>query len=149
MTKLLVIAALFQSTAVHARGPVHHLPIPADTSLERYVQDLVGQDSADRLFAARVLHRRVREAWRNSAKDSSEIKVIEAKQTMADFDTLVAPKCIRQLSVANTLRPCASILGMLETEEAVTPLIEQRDQEESRRNRRVIDRALSRIQASP
>ncbi|MGB0640701.1 MAG: hypothetical protein ACPGTU_15285 [Myxococcota bacterium] len=148
MTRFVVFAALFQTLTAHARGPVHQLPFAPDTSLERYAHDLIGQNSADRLYAARVLHRRVREAWRTSVKDSSDIRVIEAKQTLADFDTLVAPKCIRQLKVSNTLRPCASILGMLETEAAVDALKWQLGQENSRRNRRVINRALGRIQAS-
>jgi len=141
-------ALCFVSTA-HARGPIHHLPVPPDTSLERYVQDLIGQDPADRLFAARVLHTRVREAWRLSTRTSADIHVIEAKQTLVDFDTMVAPKCIRQLKVPNTLRPCAAILGMLETEAAVQPLLDQRAQERKRRNIRVIDRALLRIQGEP
>ena len=146
MTKVPFIAALCIGGAAHARGPINHLPVAPDTSLERYVHDLVGQDAADRLFAARVLHRRVREAWRLATRTSGEMNVIEAKQTLVDFDTMVAPKCIRQLKVANTVRPCAAILGMLETEAAVQPLLDQRDRERKRRNIRVIDRALLRIQ---
>jgi hypothetical protein len=145
----MAIAALLAVTTAHARVPIHHMPIGTDTSLERYVHDLIGQDPSDRLFAARVLHRRVREAWRLSSRESADINVIEAKQTLSDFDTMVAPKCIRQLKVTNTMRPCASILGMLETQDAVQPLLEQRDQERSRRNIRAINRALERIQANP
>ena len=129
-----------------AAGPLHGVPIPQDTSLERYASDLVGQDAHKRLFAARVLRTRVREAWRVAGKAGDDLRNTEALQTLSDFDTLIAPRCIRQLAVANTLRPCADILGMLETKDALPALRNAQNNVQQRRDRRVLKSAIERIE---
>ena len=140
-------AALFLWTANSwAVGPLHGLPIPQDTSLERYAGDLVGEDAHKRLFAARVLRTRVREAWRVAGRSAGDFRNTEALQTLSDFDTIIAPRCIRQLKVQNTLRPCAKILGMLETKQALPALQSAMQETKHRRSRHIIEVAIKRIE---
>jgi len=108
-----------------ASGPNVHSPRAQDTSNVRYASDLVGSNAADRLYAARVLLRRVRSAWKSSVKDSDDIDVLEARQTLSEFDEIVAPRCLRMLSTNNTAKPCIQILGMLETKAALEPMHQQ------------------------
>ena len=119
-----------------------------DVSLERYAGDLVGQDPHDRLFAARVIRTRVREAWRWAGGATDQLRAIEARQMLSTFDVLVAPRCTRQLSVANLLRPCAQILGMLEFEAALPALLEARQSAHLQRDKRTLDAAINRIRSA-
>ena len=120
---LIVLCSL--DTSALASGPSRHSPLPQDTSNARYASDLVGSDASDRLYAARVLLRRVRTAWKLSTKDDDSIEVLEARQTLTEFDEIVAPRCLRMLSTSNTAKPCIQILGMLETEAALDPMRQQ------------------------
>ena len=48
---------------------------------------------------------------------------MEARQRLADFDTLVAPKLLHTTAgYAQCLAPCARILGLLEIQAAIAPL---------------------------
>ena len=146
MNKWVTAALSLWAANSWAAGPLHGVPIPQDTSLERYASDLVGEDSHKRLFAARVLRTRVREAWRVAGRNTDDFRNTEALQTLSDFDTLIAPRCIRQLKVQNTLRPCAKILGMLETETALPALRSAMQETKVRRSQRVIGVAIKRIE---
>jgi hypothetical protein len=136
------------ATTAQAAGPLKGLPIKQDTSTLRYASDLVGSDAPNRLYAVRVLRRRVRTAWRLAVKDGSDMHLLEARQTLSEFDSLVAPRCIRQLDVPATLRPCAQILGMLETSAALPSLRKQLAQPNGWSTRRAIDKAIRRIEAA-
>jgi hypothetical protein len=131
-----------------ATGPIRGVPIQQDTSLERYANDLVGEDASDRLYAARVLRRRVREAWRLAGRSGADLRIIEARQTLSHFDILIAPRCIRQLSVPNTRKACAAILGMLETESALPDLHKAEAMSNSRSNTRAFRVAIQRIEGT-
>ena len=144
--RLSVVTLLFLSTSALASGPVRDLPVEQDTTLERYAHDLVGSDASDRLYAAREILRRVRRAHRLASRDGVEIEILEAKQHLTDFDRMVAPKCIRQLTVQNVRRICATILGLLETNEAITPLESALEAETRRGARRSMVKALERLQ---
>jgi hypothetical protein len=122
---LLLIVLCSLDTLALASGPNVHSLLPQDTSNARYASDLVGTDASDRLYAARVLLRRIRTAWRMSTKDDDSIEVLEARQTLNEFDEIVAPRCLRMLSKSNTAKPCIQILGMLETEAALDPMRQQ------------------------
>ena len=63
-----------------------------EASTERYADDLVGQDMSDRQYAARVLRRRVRTAWRIAGRNGETLQTVEARQSLATFDALVAPR---------------------------------------------------------
>ena len=147
MSKWATVLTCLLSWEVQAAGPNPASPIPQDVSTERYANDLVGGDAIERQFAARVLRRRVRSAWRIAGRPGDSIPVIEARQTLANFDLMVAPRCTRQLSERNVLRACAQILGMLETEEALTALHQAAQSATTRRDKRVIDTAIRQIKA--
>ena len=130
---------------VIAAGPLPTSPIQQDISTERYANDLIGDDASDRLYAARVLHRRVRQAWRRAGKDDDGFHTIEARQTLAHFDLVVAPRCIRQMSVKNVRVPCARILGMLETADALPALQLAANRSLRAKEKRAIGLAVRRI----
>ena len=136
------------TASAHAAGPLKGLPVKQDTSTLRYASDLVGTDAPNRLYAVRVLRRRVRTAWRLAVRDGTDMHILEARQTLSEFDSLVAPRCIRQLEVPATLKACAQILGMLETKAALLPLRAKRTQPNGWFTKRAIDTALRRIEAA-
>ena len=145
---LTTLAVFGVSASVHAAGPLKGLPVAQDTSNARYAADLVSGDGPKQTYAARVLRRRVRSAWRLAVRDGADFRTIEARQTLSEFDDLVAPRCIRQLSNPNVQRPCAQILGMLETKTALLPLRNALSSEPSRCNERAIWLAIRRIEAA-
>jgi len=148
MSKGFAALLFLLNTDAWATGPLHGIPIHRDTSVERYADDLVGQDPAKRLFAVRVLRTRAREACRIASKRGEEIRNIEARQTLADFDTLVAPRCIRQLKVDSIRQPCAEILGMLETTAALPALKAAQVNAHNKREQRIIASAIKRIEST-
>ena len=125
---------------------MNNIPVPQDTSSARYAADLVGESGPKRVYAARVLYRRVRTAWRLAVRDDADILTLEARQTLSEFDTLVAPRCIRQLNVPDTRRYCARILGLLETEGALEPLRIELNNAQKRCDRKALTRAIERIE---
>ena len=129
-------------------GPLKDIPVEQDTSNARYAADLVGDDEPKRLYAARVLLRRVRTAWRLAVRDDADIRTIEARQTLSEFDELVAPRCIRQLTVRSTVKTCAKILGLLETQAALSTLEEQLNTAQKRRTQRALRRAIERVEGA-
>ena len=131
-----------------AAGPVQNIPVPQDTSNARYAADLVGEDGPKRVYAARVLLRRVRTAWRFAVREDTDILTLEARQTLSEFDALVAPRCIRQLTVPDTRRQCARILGLLETKGAIDPLKLEFESAKRRCDRKALLRAIERIEAA-
>ena len=149
MIRVVLAAALLGANPAWAAGTIPQTPIPQDTTDQRYANDLDGADKHKRLFAARVLLRRTNEAARIGSRSSEDIRVMEARQRLADFDTLVAPKCIRLLATPNVSRPCARILGLLETQAAIAPLQALEDSADTFCTRRAARWALRRIEGSP
>ena len=119
-----------------------------DTSTARYAADLVGSDAPKRAYAGRVLLRRARSAWRLAVSEHDGISTLEARQVLVEFDEVVAPRCIRQMGQDDTVRACATILGLLETKAALPALRRRLAQATSRCERRTILRAIERIEAS-
>jgi len=136
------------SNPAWANELIHPGHAQEDVSLERFARDLVGQNPHDRLFAARVIRTRVREAWRWAGGATDHFRTIEARQTLSTFDVLIVPRCTHQLSVANLLRPCAQILGMLESNAALPALLEANKSARLRRDKRAVERAIDRIRAA-
>ena len=108
----------------------------------------MGQDPHDRLFAARVIRARVREAWRWAGGGAHQLRTIEARQNLSNFDVMVAPRCIRQLSEPNVMRPCAQILGMLESKAALSALQQAYKSTENRRSKRALHHAIEQIRSA-
>ena len=148
MNSWFVALLSLSSAQAFAAGPLTASPVQQDMSTERYANDLVGSDLSDRLYAARVLRRRVRTAWRLAGRNTDGFQVDEARQTLADFDLIVAPRCIRQLNVQNVRVPCADILGMLETKEALTALQVATKKSLRHRERKALEGAIRKIQGS-
>jgi len=144
--RALALFAGLSGSSAQAAGPLKGLPISQDTTTARYAADLVGNDGPKQTYAARVLRRRVRSAWRVAARNRDDLQTIEARQMLGEFDALVAPRCIRQLSNPGTLRPCAQILGMLETKAALEPLRMALAQSRPRCTRKAIERAIFRLE---
>ena len=130
-----------------AAGPLPQVPIIQDTSDRRYANDLDSADRHDRLFAARVLHRRVRAAQRVGTKSNQSIRVLEAQQRLDDFDQLIAPQCTRLLGVDNISVLCINILGLLQTEAALQPLQDIQSLGPKGCKAKALRRAIKRIEA--
>jgi HEAT repeat protein len=148
MTKWVWVAALAAAPSAWAAGTIPDSPVKQDTSDHRYAHDLDSGDKDDRLFAARVLLRRVKEATRVGSRNSSDMRVVEARQRLEDFDRLIAPKCIRLLTTKNIARPCARMLGLLETEAAIEPLQDLIAADPGFCTKRTAEWALRRIETS-
>lgn len=121
-----------------------HSPQPVDTSNERYVNDLLGNDASDRLYAARTLRSRLKVALRDAERGNGEtLRSIDALAALDDFDVMVAPACVEALERRNVAHHCAEMLGLLGYEPAV-PALEAAlaDPETSRRLRKQAARAL-------
>lgn len=126
-------------------------PQLVDTSNDRYIQDLLGQDKSDRLYAARTLRSRLRVALGDYDRREGTMRQLDAEAALDDFDRLVAPACIEALQLRNVSHHCAWILGALAYQPAV-PILEamvQPDSDATRRARRRASAALETIGTSP
>jgi hypothetical protein len=120
-----------------------------DASVHQYLRDLAGEDRNRRTYAARVLLRRTRLARRMAGRSRGDrLEIDAARQTLMDFDAVVAPRCIEQLHVIGLTRPCVIMLELLETSAAVPALKTQRTKEVRKGMKRRIDRALIVIRAA-
>jgi hypothetical protein len=146
---LLALAPLLLGSG--SRAMMAHSPQPVDTSCERYAHDLRGADVSDRLYAARVLHSRLRLALRDARRGApGSLRQDDALATLDDLETEVAPACIEALAYRNVAVHCATMLGLLEHSEA-TPALEALLAPESgasARLRRRAQQALDRIDAA-
>ena len=141
------LTVLVVASAV-AAGPA---PVgnPAPMTLEETIADLRADRRSDRLYAGRELRRRVRRASKDASSRPGSLRQAEARQHLALYDRLLAPQCLELLAVHQELRvPCAEILGLLLTDEALQLLEDQGAIETRRWARRRIDRAVSAISAS-
>lgn len=144
----LLLVGAWHLNAAQAAGPLRGIPVARDTSTARYAADLVGGDAPSSAYAARVLLRRARSAWRLAVSDTNDIASLEARQILVEFDELVAPRCTRLVSQDNTVRACSIILGLLETKSALPILKERLEQPTTRCERRAVARAIERIEGS-
>ena len=112
-------------------------------SPEGLIADLIDGREPDQLYAARELRRLTSVALSN-LKSRDPIRSMEARQYLVIFDDQLAPACITHLSRPRLQRPCADILGMLQTEDALVPLQAIRSDARWPKSRR-IDRAIGRI----
>jgi len=95
---------------------------PVDTSNERYVHDLTGQDKSDRLYAARTLHSRLKVAIKDAEGRPDTLRQIDAIAALDDFENIVAPACHVTLGTRNVAHHCAWILGRLAYQPALPDL---------------------------
>jgi hypothetical protein len=95
---------------------------PVDTSNDRYVHDLLGQDKSDRLYAARTLRSRLKVALRDADSREGTLRQIDAIAALDDFEMLVAPACVTALETRNVSHHCAWILGRLAYQPAAPEL---------------------------
>jgi len=117
-------------------------------TMAQYAQDLSGSSPAKRRYAARVLLRQVRTARRQAATGpEDDLTRDQARQTLTDSDRLVAPGCIRHLSVREITAPCADILRLLETQAALAPLEVQLGREGRRGVQRRLQRAITTLKS--
>jgi hypothetical protein len=121
-------------------------PQPVDTSNERYVHDLLGQDKSDRLYAARTLRSRLRVALRDAESREGTLRQLDAIAALDDFDELVAPACAQALELRNVAHHCAWMIGRLGYEPAI-PILEAVVQPESQANRRLRRQASTALEA--
>ena len=135
-----------------ALGAPPKAPFPKDAkepSLQAYLRDLSSSESQARLFAARELRRQVRWALRvTSRDDGTSLSASEGWLMLEDFDRSLAPVCIAGLNEPNISGPCASILGLLETESALPALQESLRNAPRMQVRRKTQRAINNIQAA-
>jgi len=101
------------------------------------------------LFAARELRRQVRWALRVTSRDEgASLSASEGWLMLEDFDRSLAPACIKGLDEPNISGPCATILGLLETEAALPALQESLHKTRRPQVRRKTQRAINNIQAA-
>ena len=134
-----------------SRAMMAHAQQPIDTSNARYAQDLTGADVSDRLYAARVLHSRLRLALKDARRGApGSLRQDDALATLDDFDAEVAPACVEALSRRNVAAHCATMLGLLEYAAAVPALegLLAPESDASGRLQRKAQRALDRIRAT-
>ena len=141
----LLIAAL-ASGAANADNPTRMVP-QREPSLGEYMDDLGGDVAPDRLYAARVLRGRVKLALRQAGW-RDPMYAAAAAQDLGDFDQRLAPLCVTQLAVRNVTRPCADILRLLESADAVGPLRAAADAEDRAGVARRLRRAALAIEAT-
>ncbi len=148
----LLLAGLLASPAARAQ-PGAQVVQTGPRTFDDYLGQLLEPDASDRLFAARELRRRVRRAVRLARRgDRASLAVADALASLDDFDRYLAPRCIEAVEhterFGNILVPCADILGLLGTREALPALRAAREAETRRRPRRHLDRAVQAIEAA-
>jgi hypothetical protein len=128
-----------------SRMQQRHSPQPVDTSNERYVRDLVGQDNSDRLYAARTLRSRLKVAMRDVERRDGTLRQLDAVATLDDIDELVAPACVEAIEYRNVAHHCAWILGRTNNAEAAKALeaLAAPDSDTTRRARKQAARSLA------
>ncbi len=137
MLLLLSLTASAQSI----REPV---PRPRPETPEELIAGLGGSHAPDQLYAARELRRLTRMSLKEVASRDA-IRSLEARQFLAVFDNTLAPLCIELLPDPKLTRPCADILGLLETDAAL-PALRARQPETTRGTQRSIERAIQTIE---
>ena len=131
-----------------AAGPAP-VGTPPPMTMEETIADLRADLRPDRLYAARELRRRVRRASKDSQARPGSLRQAEARQLLALFDEVLVPHCIELMPIHRELRvPCAEILGLLLTDEALEILHEQASIETRRWAVRRIERAAHAIASS-
>ena len=125
---LLVAIALAAAGVARASNPTWMGP-QREPTLGEYINDLDSDVAPDRLYAARVLRSRVKLALRQSGW-RDPLYAAAAAQDLSDFDRSVAPLCVEGLALRNITRPCADILRLLETADAIGPLRAAADAED-------------------
>jgi hypothetical protein len=134
---------LDQSSVMVPRDPSANQEAPTPADLMRH---LAGDDVPDRLLAARDLRRMARRSLKLSNRErGDELVINDALVQLAELDRLAAPTCTALLTAGGVARPCADLLGILETAAAL-PALHAALPTASRSNRRHIERAIKRIE---
>lgn len=148
MTELLM-AAWVGTAVAGARFKPTAQEVGQPPTLQSYLDDLTGSNKGDRLLAARSLRRQVKAALRSANRGPADsFGVQEALVQLEEYDARLAPRCISALERIDTLAPCADILGMLETQDALDALERSLQIATRRGTNRRVDRAVARIQAA-
>jgi hypothetical protein len=113
---------------------------------EGLIADLQDGRSPDQLYAVRELRRLARISL-SDVKHRDPIRSMEARQFLVVFDDKLAPICIENLPDTKLTRPCADILGLLETESAL-PALNAVLPDTRRGTRRHVERAIHAIEES-
>ena len=142
---LLLIFPLMMGSGSHLSNPMIH----NDVSIDRYASDLVGKDKSDRLYAARHLRSELRSVIKTSERAPEDTLTFdELMAKLDDYDTIVAPACMKALKVENTRTACVDIIGMLEFKPALPYLMALLDEEPSSRLERKLQKAVTLIEES-
>ena len=128
-------------------------PTPGEPGAEQVdipslVADLSGEDSDDRLYAARVLRSRLRTASRQANSRDDMIR-LEARQALGDLRDQTGPACEGALEHQNVVRPCAEILATLNRTEALPALNAALSRETSGRRSRALKKAIEALESPP
>lgn len=112
------------------------------------LNDLFSGSRPRRLFAARSFRKQIAQALRTSLHSGNIEREAEALLYLEDMDRKVAPQCIMGLEDADLKVPCARILGLLETREALRPLQAALTTTEDKAAQRAMAKAVERIEAA-
>jgi hypothetical protein len=115
-----------------------------------YLMDLDGEDSSDRLLAARVLRGQLRRALKaeDRAREGS-LAYDDARSLLVELDERLPEACLNALAYSNVVAPCAEMLAMLEIKEAIPRIEQALALETNKRKRERIEAALAELRALP
>lgn len=134
---------LDQSSVIAPKDPQANQGPPTAAELMRA---LGGDNGPDRLLAARDLRRMARRNLKlSNRRRGDELVINDAIVQLDELDAEAAPTCAALLTEGAVARPCADILGILETAAAL-PALRAALPTASRHNRRHLERAIARIE---
>jgi hypothetical protein len=120
---LALSAAAALAPPAHAIDEQSELSTQSHKTLSDYFADLESDSDPDRLYAARVLRGELSRALRTEATArEGSLASLDARATLLELETRLPLGCRRGLQKLNSVAPCADILRMLGTKEALPEL---------------------------
>jgi len=142
-----LLACLNFAQAAGISGPAQFEVSTLPDTFDGLLTGLNSSDPNDQQFAVRELRRRVRSAL-SSVGSTNELVSTGAQQDLMDYDQRLAPVCVTKISNNELTRFCADILGLLETQNALTALNLATEQPQTSFTQRRIQRAIHKIEVA-
>ncbi len=118
-------------------------------SVDELVRDLRGEDPSDALFAARELKAQTKSYNKTVERGNpSSVRVLEARQKLAQIEERAAGPCLDMLSDDRMARPCAGLIAELGMTNALPVLHEAHQPDRPGLTRRVLKRAIRSLEES-
>ena len=148
MTLVLLTLAVLPGSAHAVDRQDPRAPATMKTTAH-YLSDLSGPEGPDRLFAARVLRRRVKHAVADASGDEAEIGTMEARALLDELARELPARCAIAMSQESVVAACADALARIGAVESLPALRVARAAATKRRTVRAVDRALATLDRGP